>query len=237
MLTVSSMAFISGWGFKSTLLRESSFYLKNSFLIDLPNLIEELTLDRVACNLACLIPNNTTIIGWSFGGLVAIQLATQFPKKVKKLILLSSSPCFIQREGWPGISSKEAEKFISLSKRNFSNLFNYFFALVNYPNKIVYYKTLLRANSINFLEQRDLLLKYLKILFRSDSRQAYKKIKIPLFHVFGGKDAIVRFNPNELYDLNPGAIIHVIPEAGHLAFLTHEKSYYNQLVTFINYAQ
>ncbi|MFW0094928.1 MAG: alpha/beta fold hydrolase [Coxiella endosymbiont of Haemaphysalis qinghaiensis] len=236
MLTMSSMAFISGWGFKSALLRESSFYLKNSFLLDLPNLLEELTLDRVTYNLACLIPDDTMIIGWSLGGLVAIQLATQFPKKVKKLILLSSSPCFIQGKGWSGISSAKAEKFVDLSKRNFANLSNYFFTLVNYPNKTTYYKNLLRANSLNFLEQRDLLLKYLKILFGSDIRQAYKRIKIPLFHVFGGRDAIVRFNPNELYDLNPGAVIYVIPEAGHLAFLTHEKSYYNQLVKFIKYA-
>ena len=97
MLTKSSMAFISGWGLKSSLFKESSLYFRGSLLIDLPD-IEELTLERVVHNLSYLIPDDTTVIGWSFGGLIGILLAALFPKKVKKLILLSSSPRFIQRE-------------------------------------------------------------------------------------------------------------------------------------------
>ncbi|MFW0056767.1 MAG: alpha/beta fold hydrolase [Coxiella endosymbiont of Dermacentor silvarum] len=235
MLTKSSMAFISGWGLKSSLFKESSLYFRGSLLIDLPD-IEELTLERVVHNLSYLIPDDTTVIGWSFGGLIGILLATLFPKKVKKLILLSSSPRFIQRGRWPGISLSEANKFINLAKRSFSNLFNYFLALVNYPNRTVYYKRLLINNSINFSEYHDLLLKYLKILFESDVREAYKRIKIPLFHVFGEQDPIIQLNPKALYNLNPSAVIHVIPESGHLAFLIHEKSYYNQLTNFINHA-
>ena len=235
MLTKSLMAFISGWGFKSSILKESSLYLKESFLIDLPN-IKELTLEGVAYNLSRSIPDDTIIIGWSLGGLIGIILATYFPKKVKKLVLLSSSPLFIQREGWSGISLAEANEFINLAEKSFANLFTYFLALVNYPNKTVRYKHLLRENSLNILEHHDLLLKYLKILFLSDIREEYKRIKIPLFHVFGGQDLIVRLNPKELYNLNPQAIIHIIPKSGHLAFLTHEKSYYNQLIEFINHA-
>ena len=229
------MAFISGWGFKSSLFKESSLYLRESLLIDLPN-IEELTLERVACNLSYLIPDDTIVIGWSFGGLVGILLAAKFPKKVKKLVLLSSSPRFIQRGEWSGISLAEANKFISLAKRSFADLFNYFLALVNYPNRTVYYKRLLIKNSLNFFEHHDVLLKYLKILFGSDVREAYKRIKIPLFHVFGEQDPIIQLNPEALYDLNPQAVIHVIPESGHLAFLIHEKNYYNQLANFINHA-
>ena len=232
---LTNMAFIPGWGFKASLLKESSLYLKESILIDLPN-IEELTLETVTYHLSCSIPDNTIIVGWSLGGLIGILLAIHFPRKVNKLILLSSSPRFVQRKGWPGIPLAEANKFIKLAEKNFANLFTYFLALVNYPNRIVHYKRLLNENSINFLECHDLLLKYLKILFSSDIREDYKRIKIPLFHVFGEQDPIVRLNLKELYDLNPRAIIHIIPESGHLVFLTHETSYYNQLVEFIDHA-
>lgn len=234
MLVKSSMAFIAGWGFKSSLLRESSFYLKGSFLIDLPNL-EELTLEKVTYNLSYSIPDDTTLIGWSLGGLIAILLAAQFPQKVKKLILLSSSPRFIQGEGWSGISLEEVNKFINLAERNFSGLFNYFLVMVNYPNKVLHYKDLLTKNSLNFEKHHDFLCNYLKILFESDVREAYKRIKIPLFYILGERDVIIKSKPEELYDLNPSAIIHVIPKAGHLAFLTHEKNFYTQLLKFINH--
>lgn len=234
MLVQSSMAFIGGWGFKSALLRESSLYLKGSFLIDLPNL-EKLTLEKVSYNLSYLLPNNITLIGWSLGGLIAILLAAQFPKKVKKLILFSTSPCFIQTKGWSGISLVEANKFINLAEKNFNSLFNYFLSIVNYPNKILYYKDLLNKNSLNFEKYRNVLCKYLKILFESDLREAYKNIKIPLFYLLGEQDVIIKSQSQELYDLNPSAIIHLIPEAGHLAFLTHENHFYTRLLKFMNY--
>ncbi|WP_218939756.1 alpha/beta fold hydrolase [Coxiella endosymbiont of Amblyomma sculptum] len=229
------MAFISGWGFKSSLLKGSILYLREFLLIDLPD-IKKLTLDKATRNVSHLIPNNTTVIGWSLGGVIGILLAAYFPKKVKKLVLLSSSPCFTQKQGWKGISSTEIRKFVDLAENDFVSLFNYFLALVNYPNKKIYYKRLLIDNSLNFLEHRDLLFRYLKILFRSDIREAYSKIQIPVFHVFGNQDPIVGLNLKKIRDLNPRVVVHIVPKSGHLSFLTHEKSYYNRLVEFISYA-
>lgn len=235
MLANSSIAFISGWGFKSSLLRKSSFYLKGSFLIDLPN-IKHLTLNNVVNYVSNLIPNNTTLIGWSLGGLIAILLAFKFPKKVKKLILFSSSPRFVQGNRWSGISELEVNKFISLYKKNFYSLFKYFIYLVIYPSNSNSYKECLIKNSINLKKNSSLLFGYLKILFESDIRSEYERIKVPVFHILGNRDIIVKSKPSDILALNPKAIIHVIPEAGHLAFLTHENHFYSRLFRFINHA-
>ncbi|AJC50610.1 alpha/beta fold hydrolase [Coxiella endosymbiont of Amblyomma americanum] len=235
MLTKSSIACIPGWGFKPSLLKDG-LCLKESILINLPD-IKELTLNRVAQNVSYLIPNNTTIIGWSLGGLIGIMLAVYFPKKVKKLVLLSCSPRFTQKARWIGMSSVEVNKFIELAENNIVNLFDYFLTLVNYPNRATCYRHLLLSHSLNCLEHRKVLLRYLRILFKSDVRKIYKSITVPLFLVFGKQDPVVRLNLEKLYDLNPKAIMHAISGSGHLAFLTHKESYYSQLIEFINYAE
>lgn len=232
MLNKSTIIFISGWGFKASVLEEVQYYSKKFILIDLPHL-NELTLESIASYLAPRIPNNSVIIGWSLGGLIGIQLASQFPEKVKKLVLLSSSPYFSESGKWAGINKKDTNKFLSLAKKDIKKLFDYFLSLVNYPNKMANYKHLLSRNLIDFYEHKDYLINYLDILFKADGREMYSMIKIPLLHILGSRDAIVRVNPKALIHLNKQAKIHLISEAGHIAFLTHADKYCNQLIQFI----
>jgi pimeloyl-[acyl-carrier protein] methyl ester esterase len=40
------------------------------------------------------------IVGWSMGGMIALQLAAEYPEKVKALVLVSTTPKFIQSNDW-----------------------------------------------------------------------------------------------------------------------------------------
>ena len=40
------------------------------------------------------------LIGWSLGGLAALQLALRQPDKVTGLVLLATTPCFVNRPDW-----------------------------------------------------------------------------------------------------------------------------------------
>lgn len=42
-----------------------------------------------------------TILGWSFGGLVALKLAHALPRHVKALVLVCTSPRFVAADDWP----------------------------------------------------------------------------------------------------------------------------------------
>ncbi len=40
------------------------------------------------------------LMGWSLGGLYAIELALRHPEKFSELILVASNPCFVTRSDW-----------------------------------------------------------------------------------------------------------------------------------------
>ncbi|QTS83920.1 alpha/beta fold hydrolase [Coxiella endosymbiont of Amblyomma nuttalli] len=233
MLKKSLTLFISGWGFRADLIKESSCYCSDFTLIDLPHL-NELTLDLIVKRLVMNITNGSIIIGWSLGGLIAIKLASLFPKKVRKLILLSSSPRFAKDKGWKGIRKNEAIKFLNLAKNNITCLFDYFLFLVNYPNTTVYYKTLLIKHSIDWQANKSYLIKYLEILFSIDIRELYRSIEIPILYLIGEKDAIVQLNAEKLMRLNNRTKIYSISKGGHMIFISHEAECREQLTQFIN---
>lgn len=42
-----------------------------------------------------------TLLGWSLGGMIAQELAARFPQRIKRLILLATTPCFVATPDWP----------------------------------------------------------------------------------------------------------------------------------------
>src|SRR5262249_25782376 len=48
--------------------------------------------------------------GWSLGGLVAMEWALARPGRIARLLLLSTSPCFVQRADWPFAMDAETLK-------------------------------------------------------------------------------------------------------------------------------
>lgn len=46
------------------------------------------------------LPAGVTLCGWSLGGMLALQAALLAPQKIARLILVGSTPSFMQREGW-----------------------------------------------------------------------------------------------------------------------------------------
>ena len=226
-----SIVFISGWGVRAYLIKKTPYFNKEMILLDLPYL-SKLTLESVSCYLLDQIPDQSIVIGWSLGGLVGIQLACQFPKKVKKLALFSSSPCFEGNTDWIGITRRESQQFLSLAKNNFAKLFNYFLSLVNYPNINPDYKKQLVENSVSFQQHENFLINYLSILFKIDLRKEYSDLKIPLFQLVGGRDVISKIDLTKLVLLNRLTEICLLSRAGHLAFLTHAREFYNRLMYF-----
>lgn len=47
-----------------------------------------------------LIPDGANVCGWSLGGLVTQHLAIRHPRKVRRAVLVSTTPCYVQRTDW-----------------------------------------------------------------------------------------------------------------------------------------
>ncbi len=56
---------------------------------------------RVAEALLQQLPEKARWLGWSMGGLVALEAALQAPERVEQLVMLAATPCFVQRKDWP----------------------------------------------------------------------------------------------------------------------------------------
>ena len=103
---------IPGWGFNSSLLDLFNQdplhlvgwdYYSNNF---------DQSLEEITRNLAHQLQDHSMILGWSFGGLIAINLCALFPKKVHQLILISTQPKFLADHDWQGIHPDQAKDFI-----------------------------------------------------------------------------------------------------------------------------
>ena len=97
---MTRVLFLPGWGFKATVFDPLMETLGDAFQFDSVESagygdINALTDDLI--DHACAAD---VIVGWSLGGLVAIQLALHEPQHVNRLVLLATTPCFTQRSDW-----------------------------------------------------------------------------------------------------------------------------------------
>jgi len=104
------LVMLHGWSMHSAVWHDLAELLSKNFtlhLVDLPghgqSEWQEHALDRdvLLANLASELPQSAYWLGWSLGGLVSIAFAKQFPERVKKLVLLAATPCFVKRADWP----------------------------------------------------------------------------------------------------------------------------------------
>ena len=99
---------LHGWGLHGGIwdgVREQLAQQYRLHIVDLPGYgasahCEPYTLAALVSQVAQAMPAHAHICGWSLGGQVAMRLALDFPQRVDKLILQSSTPCFRQRTDW-----------------------------------------------------------------------------------------------------------------------------------------
>ncbi|HXK00503.1 MAG TPA: hypothetical protein VNF93_01235, partial [Buchnera sp. (in: enterobacteria)] len=65
------------------------------------------------------MPKNAIWLGWSLGGLITNLIGLYYPKNIRAIITVASSPCFTIRPGWPGINPE-------ILKNIYNSLNNYY---------------------------------------------------------------------------------------------------------------
>jgi len=190
------------------------------------------SIDSLARILANKIPDNSAILAWSLGGLLAIKIAHSWPKKVSQLIFISSQPKFTNARGWKGIDQRQADLYLELSINNINDFYSRFKKLVNYPNKK---SNIIRQLNHHFLYlESEQLTKFLKVIFQVDLRHEYCRIEKPILHIINGKDAILNQSCYPLKALNEQAKIVIIKDSGHIGFLTHAQKYKEIIGRFVD---
>ncbi|MCD6045094.1 MAG: bioH [Gammaproteobacteria bacterium] len=221
---------IPGWGFSADIFNHGALADNTCFGMNYFN-YSDMSIEDIALQLSNAITKPGTIVAWSLGGLFAIKIASLFPDKVKKLILLASQPKLLAEIGHSGIDPKTIQVFIKSACQDFSQLKKKFISEVNFPNKNFLYR-----NSLNtyFLDNFSGQLKDLSKFFSADLRDEYSHLRKEILHIIGGKDAVLKQNEQCLRKTNSNITVVHIAEAGHGGFLTHAKLYRSVMDEFID---
>ena len=211
---------IPGWGFNNDIFNLS---FANDFnLINLSYDIN-LSIERNIIKLSKILPEDSTILGWSIGGLFAIKLANKFPNKVKKIILIATQAKLASDHNWQGIQQDSINRFTNNSKDNYEKQKTLFYKLAAFPNL-----------KIKLLLQEFHIYKNNKLTYflHLDLRNEYKEIYGEILHIFNEKDLIIPAARKQSQILNPKAKTVSISNAGHAGFLTHRQEYINLIREF-----
>ncbi len=197
----------------------------------------ELQIDVIVDRLAMQLSEPLTVCGWSLGGQVALRWAARDPAKVRRLILVASTPCFAEREDWPfGMQKIVLEKFAGELEQDHAAILRRFITLqLRGSENERELSVLLRASLFSRGEpDMQTLRAGLSILRDVDLRNELRGITAPTLVITGERDRLTPPQASHyLAKAIPAARLVEIEGAAHAPFLSHPDEFVMQLKIFM----
>jgi pimeloyl-[acyl-carrier protein] methyl ester esterase len=193
---------------------------------------DEYSLEAAAKLVAAQLADNSTLVGWSLGGLFALHLAKYYPQKVNKVVLIASTPFFAESDDWPGIKVEVLNNFKAQLIENSAKTIERFLAIQAMGSEhakadVKQLKTwLLDAPEAN----SEALSVGLDILLNDDYRDVFSSIEQPIYGLFGKLDSLVPKRAiAKMTALNERFQVEILPKASHAPFISHRAESLNFL--------
>jgi pimeloyl-[acyl-carrier protein] methyl ester esterase len=230
------LVLLHGWGFHSAVFDDIADKLWPDYAvmqIDLPGfghsapLPAGAGLDEYTHSVAEHIPNNSIVMGWSFGGSVATYIAKHYPEKVQRLLTICSSPKLVGDDNWPGVKLAQLEQMQQGLMKDFAKTLDMFLVLqtMNLPNQKALVAEL-KAELLTPAPDQQALQDTLAILQTMDIRDQLKDIQCPVHCCYGELDKV---NPSAVSEnitqYHNNIDTHVFAHATHVPFLTHPDEF------------
>jgi pimeloyl-[acyl-carrier protein] methyl ester esterase len=136
-------------------------------------------------------------MGWSMGGMIALETAASSSEKILGLILVSTSPSFCSRENFPYGFPQANVRALSLAiRKDPQSALTRFYRKVCYPHPTTtdreenWLKEVLEENASNLHKELDYLVNI-------DLRPMIHKLNIPSLVIHGKEDAIIPWQAGE----------------------------------------
>lgn len=163
------------------------------------------------------MPSQAIVMGYSLGGMLAMQLAQRFPQHIAAVITLASNQRFVASDDYP----------MAMAAENFAHFQQ---GLQTQPDKTLKRfmalqvrgaeasKTLLKEISALATQAPpdDVLKASLELLAQLDNRQVCSDLALPQLHLLAANDALVNVSVAPLLARNSRAEVHVLPSSSHL---------------------
>ena len=185
------------------------------------------TLPALVAQLAAALPA-ATWLGWSLGGLLALELARSRPGRVRGLVMLCSGPRFLRSADWPhGVDPALVEDLARDLARDYRATLDRFLALEAFGSDHAR-SELRQLRSQAYARgtpDPSVLEQGLALLHQTDLRDALPTLATPSLWIAGRRDRLVHWRAVEAAaQATPGARYLCIEGAGHAPFLGHAGS-------------
>lgn len=240
------LVLLHGWGLNSGVWEPLIEYLQDDYeviSIDLPGFgknvehtLSDYSLENVASMIAAAIEIPAVYLGWSLGGLIANKIAMIEPDKVLGLVNVATSPCFIEKDNWPGIKGDVLSLFHQQlaedTKKTITNFLN--IQAMGSPHvrqDVKALKTLIMQYPV---PTRNTLDEALKLLEDVDLREGLSQNSHPTLCLFGRLDTLVPRKVIPLIELlTPHASFHTFDKASHAPFISHRDDFIDVLKSWL----
>lgn len=183
------------------------------------------------------VPRGATVLGWSLGGMVALELARRHPQLIGSLVLLATTPRFAAGEGWDhGMRSDVLDGFARGLALDYRGTVRNFLALQSLgdENAAQALRTLRSKLATHGEPDRRALTAGLEILTQVDLRDALPRIAQPTLVIAGERDRLTSPGAGrELAMRLTSARFHLIERAGHAPFLSHPDEVLREVIPFL----
>ncbi len=245
------LVLIHGWGMHGgvwqPLVKRLSHHVR-LHVVDLPGMgfsrpIEPVHLHAIAESLLEVLPAEADICGWSLGGLAAMRLALLQPERVRRLVLVGSTPRFV--------NSTRSDGHGPWQYGVDAEVFHEFAAQVgaDYHATLIKFLTLqcmgsadsrstvkqLRASFAERPAPTEKTLKdALRMLLDNDLRTEIAALKKPTLLIHGDRDSLAPVAAAHwMAQQLPAGYLRVIAGASHAPFLSHPEQFSQALLQFL----
>jgi pimeloyl-[acyl-carrier protein] methyl ester esterase len=176
------------------------------------------------------------VLGWSLGGILALDLALRFQHQVLGVVLLASNPCFVATQTWQGMPLTMFNEFCEQLRLHPLPTLQRFLALQfqNIPNG----RQLLKNTKQSMLQSQlplSALEHGLHLLKENDYRFALAQLTCPVKAMMSDNDPLIPIAVSgQLKQLQPSIDISIFSDAGHVPFISHTQPCLAAIRAFID---
>ena len=213
-------------------------------VVDIPGhgrspLLDPFELPRVVEAIDAAIDGaDLTVLGWSLGGQIALAWALARPQRIRRLVLVATTPSFVERDGWPhAMSAQTLSRFGYELRASYRLSLQRFLALLVHGSEEG--RVTLAALRQRLFERGEpspqALAAALGTLAQNDLRSALAHVAAPALVIAGDRDALVPLAATrELAAAMPNATHVTIDGAAHAPFLSHRRRFIDTVLSFVD---
>ena len=236
------LVLLHGWGVHAGVWSEVIARMDLGHTVIAPDYPDESGVDgsinEILDRLAAMVPEPCVVAGWSLGGQLALQWARRYPRRIRKLILVSTTPRFVAAPDWPhGMDAQTFSQFAGLVATDPAQALRRFLLLETQGDAQA--RTVVRqlqaALGTRPNVEGPVLMRTLDWLRDTDLRTVLHDIVQPVLIVHGDRDRVTPLAAGEYLAAQlADARLERMPGAAHVPFVSDPDAFSRLIVEFSN---